>query len=102
MPTVAHKKTDPIFTCSCAKLWNWSLGGVPSNHSTLRRSSETLSATDAQQSLLVLFSLQHGLNVFRNRVRHANLFGPAGLVSADDSEVITMAQNGYSTAAEGS
>jgi salicylate 5-hydroxylase large subunit len=38
----------------------------------------------------------------QRRIRHANLFGPAGLVSADDSEVLAMAQNGFMTAAEGS
>jgi salicylate 5-hydroxylase large subunit len=38
----------------------------------------------------------------KRRVRHANLFGPAGLVSADDSEVVAMAQNGFAKAAEGS
>jgi len=34
------------------------------------------------------------------RIRHANLFGPAGFVSADDSEVMQMAQEGYSYAPE--
>jgi salicylate 5-hydroxylase large subunit len=34
------------------------------------------------------------------RVRHANLFGPSGFVSADDAEVIRMAQQGFGTAAE--
>ena len=29
------------------------------------------------------------------RIRHANLFGPSGYVSADDSEVIRMAQEGF-------
>jgi len=29
------------------------------------------------------------------RTRHANLFGPAGLVSADDSEIIVMNQQGF-------
>jgi salicylate 5-hydroxylase large subunit len=38
----------------------------------------------------------------KRRIRHANLFGPAGFVSADDSEVVTMAQNGFANAAEGS
>jgi salicylate 5-hydroxylase large subunit len=36
----------------------------------------------------------------RRRVRHGNLFGPAGLVSADDSEVFAMAQRGYEMAEE--
>jgi salicylate 5-hydroxylase large subunit len=31
----------------------------------------------------------------QRRVRHANLFGPAGLVSVDDSEVLAMAQRGF-------
>ena len=30
----------------------------------------------------------------RRRLRQANLFGPAGYVSADDGEVIEMAQQG--------
>ena len=29
------------------------------------------------------------------RVRHGNLFGPGGLVSVDDSEVLAMVQSGY-------
>lgn len=29
------------------------------------------------------------------RIRHANLFGPSGFVSADDAEVIRMAQQGF-------
>jgi salicylate 5-hydroxylase large subunit len=29
------------------------------------------------------------------RTRQANLFGPAGLVSADDSEIIEMSQQGF-------
>jgi salicylate 5-hydroxylase large subunit len=37
----------------------------------------------------------------RRRVRHANLFGPAGLVSVDDSEVLAMAQKSFASAAEG-
>ena len=32
------------------------------------------------------------------RMRHANLFGPAGLVSADDSEIIEMNQQGFAHA----
>ncbi|RQU79346.1 salicylate hydroxylase [Burkholderia cenocepacia] len=31
----------------------------------------------------------------RRRLRQANLFGPAGFVSADDSEVIEFSQNGF-------
>jgi salicylate 5-hydroxylase large subunit len=31
-------------------------------------------------------------------VRHANLFGPSGYVSADDAEVIRMVQKGMSPA----
>jgi salicylate 5-hydroxylase large subunit len=34
----------------------------------------------------------------RRRIRHANLFGPAGLVSADDGEVVELAQNGFTHA----
>ncbi|MCO5066874.1 MAG: Rieske 2Fe-2S domain-containing protein [Rhizobiaceae bacterium] len=34
------------------------------------------------------------------RVRHANLFGPAGFVSADDGEVLQMTQEGISPDAE--
>jgi salicylate 5-hydroxylase large subunit len=34
------------------------------------------------------------------RVRHANLFGPSGYVSADDAEVIRMAQSGFSEGPE--
>ena len=34
----------------------------------------------------------------QRRVRHGNLFGPAGLVSVDDSEVLSMAQRGFATA----
>jgi salicylate 5-hydroxylase large subunit len=37
----------------------------------------------------------------QRRVRHGNLFGPAGLVSVDDSEVLAMAQRGFATAEEG-
>jgi salicylate 5-hydroxylase large subunit len=37
----------------------------------------------------------------RRRIRHGNLFGPGGLVSVDDSEVLAMAQRGYQTADEG-
>ena len=33
------------------------------------------------------------------RIRHANLFGPSGLVSADDAEVIRMAQQGFEMSA---
>ncbi len=32
----------------------------------------------------------------RRRLRQANLFGPAGFVSADDGEVIELSQSGYS------
>jgi salicylate 5-hydroxylase large subunit len=32
----------------------------------------------------------------RRRLRQANLFGPAGFVSADDGEVIEMSQQGFS------
>lgn len=35
------------------------------------------------------------------RIRHANLFGPAGLVSADDGEVLEMVQDGISSADPG-
>jgi salicylate 5-hydroxylase large subunit len=38
----------------------------------------------------------------KRRVCHANLFGPAGLISVDDSEVLAMAQKSFITAAEGS
>jgi len=31
----------------------------------------------------------------RRRLRQANLFGPAGLVSADDGEVIELSQAGF-------
>jgi salicylate 5-hydroxylase large subunit len=31
----------------------------------------------------------------RRRLRQANLFGPAGFVSADDGEVIEMSQQGF-------
>jgi len=31
------------------------------------------------------------------RIRNANLFGPAGLVSVDDNEIVVMAQNGIDT-----
>jgi salicylate 5-hydroxylase large subunit len=34
------------------------------------------------------------------RVRHANLFGPSGFVSADDAEVIRMAQQGFAKATD--
>jgi len=36
----------------------------------------------------------------QRRVRHGNLFGPAGLVSVDDSEVLAMAQRGFRMAEE--
>ena len=36
----------------------------------------------------------------KRRIRHANLFGPSGYVSADDSEVIRMAQEGFVERAE--
>ena len=35
------------------------------------------------------------------RVRQANLFGPSGYVSVDDSEILACAQRGFTTAAEG-
>jgi salicylate 5-hydroxylase large subunit len=35
----------------------------------------------------------------RRRTRQANLFGPAGFVSADDGEVIEMSQQGIATSA---
>ena len=35
------------------------------------------------------------------RLRQANLMGPAGLVSIDDSEVIRLAQRGLESAAAG-
>jgi salicylate 5-hydroxylase large subunit len=38
----------------------------------------------------------------KRRICHANLFGPAGLVSADDCEVLAMVQESFGTAAEGS
>ena len=34
----------------------------------------------------------------RRRLRQANLFGPAGFVSADDGEVIAFGQNGFAQA----
>lgn len=37
----------------------------------------------------------------RRRLRQANLFGPAGYVSADDGEVIEMSQQGIATAPDG-
>ncbi len=37
----------------------------------------------------------------RRRLRQANLFGPAGFVSADDGEVIELSQAGFRQAAEG-
>ncbi|MGQ9370358.1 aromatic ring-hydroxylating dioxygenase subunit alpha [Azospirillum sp. ST 5-10] len=36
----------------------------------------------------------------RRRTRQANLFGPAGFVSADDGEIIEMSQQGFAAAAE--
>ncbi|NNE37790.1 MAG: salicylate hydroxylase, partial [Gammaproteobacteria bacterium] len=36
----------------------------------------------------------------RRRLRQANLFGPAGFVSADDGEVIEFSQDGFSQAPE--
>jgi len=33
----------------------------------------------------------------QRRIRHGNLFGPAGLVSVDDNEIVVMAQNGIDT-----
>jgi salicylate 5-hydroxylase large subunit len=33
----------------------------------------------------------------QRRIRHANLFGPAGLVSVDDNEILVMAQDGIDT-----
>jgi salicylate 5-hydroxylase large subunit len=36
----------------------------------------------------------------RRRIRHANLFGPAGLVSVDDNEILVMAQDGIDTCEE--
>jgi len=33
----------------------------------------------------------------QRRIRHGNLFGPAGLVSVDDNEILVMAQNGIDT-----
>jgi salicylate 5-hydroxylase large subunit len=37
----------------------------------------------------------------RRRLRQANLFGPAGFVSADDGEVIELAQRTFATAPGG-
>ena len=37
----------------------------------------------------------------RRRLRQANLFGPAGFVSADDGEVIELSQRGFAQAGEG-
>ncbi len=37
----------------------------------------------------------------RRRLRQANLFGPAGYVSADDGEVIEMQQQGFVQHPEG-
>ena len=37
----------------------------------------------------------------QRRLRQANLFGPAGFVSADDGEVIEFSQQGFSQAGEG-
>jgi salicylate 5-hydroxylase large subunit len=37
----------------------------------------------------------------RRRVRQANLFGPAGFVSLDDSEIIEMSQQGFRHAPDG-
>ena len=34
----------------------------------------------------------------QRRTRQANLFGPAGFVSADDGEIIEMSQQGFSHA----
>jgi salicylate 5-hydroxylase large subunit len=36
----------------------------------------------------------------QRRIRHGNLFGPGGLVSVDDSEVLAMAQRGFKMAEE--
>lgn len=38
------------------------------------------------------------LEMQARRIRHANLFGPAGLVSADDGEVLQMVQDGVAHA----
>jgi salicylate 5-hydroxylase large subunit len=37
----------------------------------------------------------------RRRLRQANLFGPAGFVSADDGEVIELSQGGFRQWGEG-
>ena len=37
----------------------------------------------------------------RRRLRQANLFGPAGYVSADDGEVIEFSQRGFAQEADG-
>jgi salicylate 5-hydroxylase large subunit len=37
----------------------------------------------------------------QRRLRQANLFGPAGFVSADDGEVIEFSQRGFAQAGEG-
>jgi salicylate 5-hydroxylase large subunit len=36
----------------------------------------------------------------RRRLRQANLFGPAGFVSADDGEVIEFSQSGFKQAGD--
>jgi salicylate 5-hydroxylase large subunit len=41
------------------------------------------------------------LDMTRRRLRQANLFGPAGFVSADDGEVIQCSQEGFKQAGDG-
>jgi salicylate 5-hydroxylase large subunit len=36
--------------------------------------------------------------MYRRRIRHGNLFGPAGLVNADDCEVVAMSQESFKAA----
>ena len=40
------------------------------------------------------------LEMTRRRLRQANLFGPAGFVSADDGEVIEFSQAGFTQAGD--
>ena len=57
--------------------------------------------TDGFELIWTHFGFDNDDDAMRERrIRHANLFGPAGFVSADDSEVVQMAQQGYDPAPE--
>jgi len=86
------------------------LKGVRNGRNLLRFSERVHSSTDQlrfrsdmsfQRALTGLssmwthFGFENDDETMRQRrIRHGNLFGPAGLVSVDDNEIVVMAQNG--------